>query len=98
MNVCRGCPLSKRDDIESLIYLAFFLTHNYQLPWSNLFGDANLKKEYSDLDLIKSRSTKEVEEYITEVMPEFLKPIYQSLRKLKADQTPDYAALKFDLE
>jgi serine/threonine protein kinase len=97
MNVCRGCPLSKRDDIESLIYLAFYLTHNYQLPWSDMFGDANLRKEHSDLHLIKSRSTKEVEEYITEVMPGFLKSYYKSLRKLKADQTPDYAALKFKL-
>ena len=32
---CQGIGLSRRDDIESLIYIFAYLTNNGILPWSN---------------------------------------------------------------
>jgi hypothetical protein len=34
MNVCRGGRLSRRDDIESLMYLTLYMLNKNQLPWS----------------------------------------------------------------
>jgi hypothetical protein len=39
MNSCRGFNKSRRDDIESALYLIIFLLNNNSLPWSNVrFG------------------------------------------------------------
>jgi serine/threonine protein kinase len=39
MNICCGSSLSRRDDIESIIYLMVYLTNNKILPWSQFQDD-----------------------------------------------------------
>lgn len=34
VNICKGAALSRRDDIESLIYILAYLLNNHRLPWS----------------------------------------------------------------
>ncbi len=43
MNICRGHSLSKRDDFESIFYIMVYLLNGYQLPWSSLENNLNLK-------------------------------------------------------
>jgi serine/threonine protein kinase len=35
LNSCRGYNKSRRDDIESLVYLLIYLLNGSQLPWSS---------------------------------------------------------------
>lgn len=50
LNSCRGNSKSRRDDIQSLVYLMIYLLNKCQLPWSNfhlLFKGKNDKfKDY----------------------------------------------------
>ena len=34
MNICRGSNLSRRDDVESVLYILVYLINQHQLPWS----------------------------------------------------------------
>jgi hypothetical protein len=36
-NSCKGYNKSRRDDIESALYLLLFLLNNNRLPWSELY-------------------------------------------------------------
>lgn len=50
LNSCRGYNKSRRDDIQSLIYIMIFLLNGGSLPWSDFhkkFKDANYEfKDY----------------------------------------------------
>ena len=42
INRCRGSNLSRRDDIESLIYIMAYLLNDHKLPWSDLLLKQNV--------------------------------------------------------
>ena len=34
MNICKGYRLSRRDDIESVVYILLYMLNEHKLPWS----------------------------------------------------------------
>jgi hypothetical protein len=36
MNACRGFTKSRKDDLESLLYLLAYFINNNKLPWSTI--------------------------------------------------------------
>lgn len=59
MNVARGSTLSRRDDIESVFYLLFYLLNRHKLPW-NKFQDDFSKKIINIEAVRRLRSSKEM--------------------------------------
>jgi serine/threonine protein kinase len=39
-NTCDGYRTSRKDDMESVLYLIIFLLNNFNLPWKNEFNDS----------------------------------------------------------
>ena len=50
LNSCRGNSKSRRDDIESCIFMLVYLINHNKLPWSNL--DSVFKDKGRDYDLV----------------------------------------------
>lgn len=89
LNSCRGNNKSRRDDIQSLMYIMVYLLNNSYLPWSDFhkrFKDQNF--EFKDFlrERLEIKYTKEVFR-ITE------KPLRDMLKKvltLQFDEEPPY--------
>ena len=58
VNICRGMQLSRRDDIESLLYLLAYMLNKSQLPWSK-FQKNLAKKKMTASDIRKWRCGKD---------------------------------------
>ncbi len=91
MHICRGSSPSRRDDIESILYIIVNTVVESKLPWSH-FG-----KFYSEQNLPKlryARSTPEAVQEVYELLPESYQAYYKSLCSLKYEDKPDYSGLK----
>ena len=49
LNSCRGNNKSRRDDIESAMYLLTYILNGCKLPWSNLDVRLNYGSTFNDL-------------------------------------------------
>jgi len=97
-NVCRGESLSRRDDIESFLYMLVYLLSGESLPWSQLQMSC-LKNHLTLEDAMLHRSDKDMELKAEECMPTpRFREYYRSVRALKFDERPDYDALQKLLE
>ena len=91
MNICRGSSPSRRDDIESILYIIVNCVVDEKLPWAK-FG-----KYYNEHNLSKlrfARSTPEAVEEVRALMPESFKAYYSQLCELKYEDKPDYDSLR----
>ena len=97
MHACRGSSLSRRDDIESLIYLFVSLTCNQLLPWVKFQKeviDGTLTRE----DLRSLRSCDQMQAEVVKILPEGFKEYYVSVCNLKYEDKPNYEQFRLLLE
>ncbi|RPD61798.1 kinase-like protein [Lentinus tigrinus ALCF2SS1-7] len=78
-----GHELSRRDDLESLLYSLVELYHG-QLPWAT---------EQELLRVVQMKAGKEFEELLSESLPEF-RAYHAHCASLSFGQAPDYTLLK----
>ena len=88
MNNHMKLSLSRRDDLESLVYCLIYLWYG-KLPWTNKYSNGynnekilNLKEEFSSFG------------YKAINMPKNLKLFLDYVIKLKFEEIPDYKYLK----
>lgn len=78
LNSCRGYNKSRRDDIQSIIFVMIFLINNSSLPWSDLHkkftGRNNEFKE-----LVKERLKVEYVKELFEVCPKSIKKFVKNI-------------------
>jgi serine/threonine protein kinase len=87
--VLEGAPHSRRDELESLVYVLLSLCNLGRLPWSNATTETDLLRQKKACDIIALASSYQCSglgEFITEN------------RTAPAEGPPDYAALKAVLE
>jgi len=84
---------SRRDDIESLIYVVLFLL-NGQLPWHD--GAQKLKGQERLNYVIKTKQELSILEYGQDLPKSIIKS-YKYVRRLKYDQEPNYDQIKYFL-
>lgn len=75
VNVHNGIEPSRRDDIESIIYILLYCLYGY-IPWNNCqLGDIYEKKQKLE---------------VTYAVPSFIRVLLTYVRNLKFKDTPDY--------
>jgi casein kinase I family protein HRR25 len=92
-NICRGATLSRRDDIESLIYIYVYLLNNHELPWSK--WQKALAENTISMKQIRSRRSKpEMIDEVYKMLPsKTIKSYYMRVTELFYEDEPDYDAL-----
>jgi serine/threonine protein kinase len=85
LNVHKGIEPSRRDDVESCIYIIIYLLLNGNLPWL-------LEKDMKKITYIKEQLTN------SELMPIFIQNMLENVHQLKFNSEPDYGALISILE
>lgn len=88
LNVLSGRTCSRRDDVESLIYVMMFLCKN-GLPFGEI-DKHSLKKAIYDSRMQKAMDTKK----ICEGYPSLLKDLLYYVRSLEYDERPDYVMMR----
>ena len=88
INVNNGYEPSRRDDLESVLYIILFLIRKGSLPW-----EKEKEKEKETLSSLKvyEKKMKLLDHH--EYPPDFLHCL-QYCRNLKFDDTPDYSRIK----
>jgi serine/threonine protein kinase len=85
LNVHKCIEPSRRDDVESCIYIIIYLLLNGNLPW---IKEPNIKK----IAYIKEQLTN------NELVPIFIKNMLENIRELAFNSEPDYGELISILE
>ena len=80
LNVHKGIEPSRRDDVESCIYIIIYLLLNGDLPW---LKELNIKK----IAYIKEQLTNNGS------MPTFIKDMLENVHQLEFNSEPDYGEL-----
>lgn len=97
LNCHDGYELSRRDDIESLLYMVLFFL-NPKLPWQNLKIEKcsntrqRKKKKYAKIAKLK-RSASDSGSLFAHAPPPFRKT-YNQVRAMGFDERPNYTGLK----
>ena len=97
LNCHDGYELSRRDDVESLLYMVLFFL-NPRLPWQNLKIDKcsnskqRKKKKYAKIAKLK-RNTSDSGSLFQNAPPPF-RAIYNEIRGMPFEQEPAYASIK----
>ncbi|OHT00730.1 putative: casein kinase I isoform delta-like isoform X5 [Tritrichomonas foetus] len=86
VNSLSGVEQSRRDDMESLAYIWFYLLKG-SLPWMNV-STGNLQAKYDKICAIKRVTTPEE---LCKDLPSEFGTYLTLIKKLKFDETPDYA-------
>jgi len=89
MNICRGSSLSRRDDVESIIYILIYMLDKKMLPWTKL--EHNVLTGELTLQNVRSlRSTAEAVQEVSKCLPSELAVHYHKITKLRFSEEPDY--------
>ena len=91
LNGNRGYELSRRDDLESFLYMLIFLATNY-LPWIK-FQNSKLKEDELIKEIYYSKKYTPFEKICDGLPKEFIEYM-KYIRNLKFEQDPDYYYLK----
>ena len=87
LNSCRGYNKSRRDDIESALYLLSYLLNQCNLPWTSIKRDT---MKFNFTDAIKQRLNISNVRQLVSGLPEFLVRIYCKALTMTFKQKPDY--------
>ena len=89
INTHLGFRLSRRDDLESLVYSLLYLIRG-ELPWK--IGDNSISSKY--IKIILSQKLNIKRDYLFRGIPAEFESFFLYCRKLLYDQTPNYSYLK----
>ena len=85
LNIHKGIEPSRRDDIESCIYIILYLLLNGELPWSK----KEKEKDMNKIVYLKEQLTNPNDHSLSP----FIKEMLQEIRKLAFNESPNYGEL-----
>jgi serine/threonine protein kinase len=89
LNSCRGYNKSRRDDIQSIIFVMVYLMNDSTLPWSDLHKKFK-GKQYEFKDLVKERLKVDYVKELFEFCPKSFKKFVKNILVLQFDEEPKY--------
>lgn len=89
INAHKGLELSRRDDLESLIYVLVYLSQGI-LPWQNIAGDT---KDFKYLNILKVKENLS-EDSVCKGLPVEFSIILKYVKSLTFEEAPNYKFLK----
>ena len=84
LNSCRGNNKSRRDDVESMVYVMLYLLSNNHLPWNDLH-EKFTNNEYDFQDLLNERLDLQYTKQIFKMAPRALRLLLKKIVTLKFD-------------
>lgn len=87
LNSCRGNNKSRRDDIQSAIYIMIYLLNNGSLPWSNFHSKF---EGYEFKDFLKERQKIEYTKALFDMVPKSLRGLIKKILTLSFEEEPPY--------
>jgi len=92
LNSCRGNNKSRRDDIQSALYIMIYLLNNNYLPWCDFHHKfKDLKYEFKDF--LKERLNSKYTKDLLTMIPKSLRGVCKRVFTLKFDEEPPYDIL-----
>ncbi|CDW81235.1 serine threonine protein kinase [Stylonychia lemnae] len=88
LNSCRGNNKSRRDDIESAMYIMIYLLNDNYLPWCDIEKKYEQGMEFKDV--LRERLEIEYTKRLFSMIPKELIQTLKNVLTLKFDQEPDY--------
>ncbi len=85
-----GCELSRRDDLEALLYMIVFL-HKGTLPWQGLPPTADVRERYRQVAQIKADTAAAV---LCSSMPPQYAAFHGAVKRLAFEERPPYEDLR----
>ena len=93
LNSCRGYNKSRRDDMQSLLYIMVFLLNGGSLPWSD-FHKKFKDRDFAFKDYLRERvDIRYMREFFRQV-PSAFREIVKQILTLKFDERPPYDELE----
>ena len=89
LNSCRGNNKSRRDDVQSAIYIMIYFLNDGQLPWSN-FHTKFEDQDYEFKDFLKERQKIEYTKQLFDIVPKSLRSIIKTVLTLTFEEDPPY--------
>ena len=89
LNSCRGNNKSRRDDIQSLMYIMIYLLNKSYLPW----GDFHKKFEdtsYEFKDFLRERLDLKYTKEVFKLIPRSLRDMLKKILTLQFEEEPQY--------
>mmetsp|Transcript_21347 Transcript_21347/g.15611 ORF Transcript_21347/g.15611 Transcript_21347/m.15611 type:complete len:144 (+) Transcript_21347:542-973(+) len=89
LNSCRGNNKSRRDDVESILYIMIYLLNDNYLPWCEI--EKKFVSEGMDFkDVLKERLEIEYTKKLFVMIPKELIPLLKYVLTIKFDEEPNY--------
>lgn len=85
----QGCEQSRRDDLESLMYILIYLSKG-QLPWMGIKASDKRKK----YELIAMKKMNATSNELFKNLPQQYKTVYNYIRSLNFNEKPDYTYIR----
>ncbi|CDW72341.1 tau-tubulin kinase 1 [Stylonychia lemnae] len=86
---------SRKDDLESLMYLVTFIINELSLPWiENIDDGSQIADIFQFILKRRIRNFNKFNEKIMKMLPNQLKQAFKYIRNLEFQDTPDYQYLK----
>jgi serine/threonine protein kinase len=89
LNSCRGYNKSRRDDLESLLYMLIYMLNGGQLPWSN-FEDRFCAETFDLRLMLRERLLSSYTRRLFQQIPDVLCSCLKKVLLLNFDQVPNY--------
>lgn len=89
LNSCRGNNKSRRDDIQSVMYIMVYLINNNYLPWCDFhkkFKDNN----YEFKDFLRERLEIKYTKDVFRMIPKDLRDIFKRVFTMQFEEEPPY--------
>ena len=89
VNSLRGYEMSRRDDLESFIYMIMFFIMK-KLPWQDIKGKTKVE---TCLKILEMKSTFNIDDYKI-IFPNEIIKIFKYIKRLKFEEEPNYSFIK----
>ena len=89
LNSCRGYNKSRRDDVESILYIVIYMLNKSYLPWSDFeYRDAGGLKSFKEL--LADRMGYEITKKLISVTPPELNALLKKVLLISFEKKPKY--------
>ena len=89
LNSCRGNTKSRRDDIESAMYILCFLINDQKLPWSNISRKFRFSS-HAISEMLQTRLKTKYSHKLYNIIPVEIKTILSNVFNLAYEEKPPY--------
>ena len=97
LNSCRGNSKSRRDDIESCIYMLVYLINHNKLPWTDFDKVFSNREDVNLCDYLRERLNKKYTRALFKMVPRDMSACLKTVLCMRFDERPPYELIELAL-